>query len=184
MNIPQLQIQTTRGILGLQITKPIQEIEQPRATLTQQQPAAILEISTTRPQLSVDTTEARADVDMKSVFRRSKENAQFGQQEVMEGIARRAQEGQQLLRIENRGNPIAEIAKHNATPPPAPIGIRFIGNHSSVQISIQAGTTDIRFTPQKAINDVQINKPIHQYTQGKVTGFMEQYSSIRIDLKW
>ena len=52
MNIPQLQIQTTRGILGLQITKPIQEIEQPKATQSIQQPAAILEISTTRPQLS------------------------------------------------------------------------------------------------------------------------------------
>ena len=184
MNIPQLQIQTTRGILGLQITKPIQEIEQPRATLTQQQPAAILEIFTTRSQLSIDTTEARADVDMKSVFRRSEENAQFGKQGAMEGIARRAQEGQQLIRIENGSNAIVEIAKHNATPPPAPMGIRFVGNHSSVQVSIQPGTTNIRFTPQKAINDVQINKPIHQYTPGKVTGVMEQYPSIQIDVKW
>lgn len=184
LNIPQLQIQTTRGILGLQITKPTQEIEQPRPTLTQQQPAAILEISTTRPQLSVDTTEARAEVDMKSVFRRSEENAQYGKQSAMEGIARRAQEGQQLVQIENGGNVISEIAKHNGTPPPAQMSIRFVGNRSSIQVSIQPGTTNIKFTPQKAVNDVQINKPIHQYTQGKVTGVMEQYPSIQIDMKW
>ena len=184
MNIPQLQIQTTRGILGLQVTKPIQEIEQPRAVLAQQQPAAILEISTTRSQLSVDTTEARADVDMKSVRRRIEENAQIGKQVAMEGIARRAQEGQQMLRIENGGKVIAVIAKQNATPPPAQLGIRFIGGHTKVQISIQPGTTNINITPQKPITEVQINIPVHQYTPGKVTGVMEQHQSIQIDVKW
>lgn len=184
MNRPQLQIQTTQGVLGLQITKPTQEIEQPSATLSQQQPAAILEISTTRPQLSLDTTEARADVDMKSVFRRTDEYAQLGKKSAMEGIARRAREGQQLVKIGNGGNAIASIAKQNGTPPPAPIGIRFIGNRSQIQMSITPGTTDIQATPQKAINDVQINKPIHTYTQGKVTGVMEQWASIQIDVKW
>ena len=184
MSIAQLQIQTTRGILGLQITKPIQEIEQPRATLTQQQPAAILEITTTRPQLSVDTTEARAEIDLKSAARRTAEYAQLGRQGVMEGIGRRAQEGQQLLRIESGGNMIADLAKQNVTPPPAPLGIRFVGNKSGVQMSIQPGTTDIRFTPQKPMTDVQISKPVHHYTPGKVTGVMEQWPSIQIDVKW
>lgn len=184
LSIAQLQIQTTPGILGLQIIKPVQEIEQRRATLDQQQPAAILEISTTRPQLSVDTTEARAEIDMKSAARRTAEYAQLGRQGVMEGIGRRAQEGQQLLRIENGGNMIADLAKQNATPPPAALGIRFVGNKSSIQMSIQPGTTDIRFTPQKPITDVQVNKPIHQYTPGKVTGAMEQWASIQIDVKW
>ena len=82
MNIPQLQIQTTRGILGLQITKPVQEIEQPKAHITQEQPAAILEMSTTSPQLSIDTTEARAELDLKSVFKRTEEFAQLGKQGV------------------------------------------------------------------------------------------------------
>ncbi|MEK4406542.1 DUF6470 family protein [Sporosarcina sp. FSL K6-6792] len=184
MNIPQLQIETTRGVLGLQITKPTQEIHQPKATLSQQQPAAILEISTTRPQLSLETTEARADIDMKSVFRRTNEYAQLGKQGAMDGIARRAQEGRQLVKIGNGGNAIASIAKQNATPPLAPMGIRFIGNRSQIQMSIQPGTLNIQATPQKPINDVQINKPIHNYTQGKVTGQMEQYPTIQIDVKY
>ena len=184
MNIPQLQIQTTRGVLGLQITKPVQEIEQPKATQSIQQPAATLEISTTRSQLSIDTTENRADIDMKSVFRRSAENAQFGKQSLMDGIARRAQEGQQLVQIENGGNAIANIAKQNGTPPPAQLDIRFIGDRSKLQMSITPGTTNINATQQKPIHDVQINKPIHHYTQGKVTGQMEQWPDIQIDVKW
>lgn len=181
MNIPQLQIQTTPGILGLQIDKPIQEIEQPKATIHQEQPAAILEMSTTRSQLSLDTTEVRADIDLKGPLRRGDENAQYGVQQLMEGIARRAQEGQQLMQIENGGNPIIEISKQNANPPPAPLGIRFVGDRSKVQMSFQPGTLNINATPQKPVLDVQINKPIHNYTQGKVTGQMEQYPSIQID---
>ncbi len=183
MNIPQLEIQTTRGILGLQITKPTQEIEQPRAILSQQQPAAILEMSTTKSKLSIDTTENRADLDLKSVFKRTEEYAQLGKQGVLEGIARRAQEGQQLVQIENGGNPIVDIAKHTATPPPASLGIRFVGDRTKLQMSFQPGSLDIQVTPQKPVNDVTIQRPIHHYTQGKVTGNMEQWPSIQIDVK-
>ena len=161
-----------------------QEIEQPRAILTQQQPAAILEMSTTKPRLSLDTTEARVELDLMSVFRRSDESAQLGYQGAMEGIARRAQEGRQMAQIENGGNAIQAIAKQNANPPPAPLGIRFVGNRSKIQMSIQPGTLDIQVSPQKAINDVTIQKPIHQYSPGKVTGEMEQWPSIQIDVKW
>jgi len=184
INIPQLQFQTTPGVLGLRITKPTQEIEQPRPVISQQQPAAILEMSSTRPQLSLDTTEARADLDLKSVFRRSEENAQQGKQGVQEGTARRVQEGQQLLRIENGGNAIADLAKQNSTLPPAELGIRFVGGSSKVQMSFQSGTLNIKVTPQKPIFDVQVNKPIHHYMQGKVTGEMEQYPSLQIDVKY
>lgn len=183
MNIPQLQIQTTRGNLGLQIDKPIQEIEQPKATITQEQPAAILEMSSTRPQLSLDTTEVRAEIDLKSPLRRSVENAQYGMQQLMEGIARRAQEGQQLVQIENGGGAIADIAKQNGTPPPKQMAFKFVGDRTKIQMSFQPGSLNINATLQKPVLDVQINKPIHNYTQGKVTGVMEQYPSIQIDWK-
>lgn len=184
MRIPQLQITTTPGILGLETVKGVQEIEQPRAILTQQQPAAILEMSTTMPQLALDTTEARAEIDLKSVFKRSAENAQLGYQGAMEGIARRAEEGRQMAEIEKGGNAIAAIAMQNTAPPPAPLGIRFIGNRSLVQMSIQPGSLTIEATPQKPVNEVTVQKPIYQYTPGKVIAQMEQWPSITIDVKW
>ncbi|MDV6376992.1 DUF6470 family protein [Sporosarcina sp. GW1-11] len=182
MNIPRLQIQTTPAKIGLQVTKPIQEIEQPRATLNLEQPAAILEMSTTRPQLSLDTTENRADIDMKSVFRRTAENAQYGMQKVQEGIGRRAQEGQQLMKIEN-GAIIADIVKQSTERPMAELQVKFVGDRTKIKTDITAGSLDINVTPQKPIIDAQINKPIHNYTPGKVNVVMEQYGSIDIDWK-
>lgn len=185
MNIPQLQIQTTKGFLELQITKPIQEIEQPRATITQEQPAAILEMSTTRPQLSLDTTEARAEIDLKSIRRRIEEHAQNSQQAALEGIGRRAAEGQQMMKIENGGgNAFAELAKQNMPRQYASLGMRFIGNKSGIQMSFQLGSLDIQVTQQKPVTNVQVNKPIHNYTPGKVSGQMNPYPSIQIDVKW
>lgn len=183
MNIPQLQIQTTPGRLALNIEKPVQQIEQPRATLDIQQPAATLEISTTKPQLSLDTTVVREDIDMKSVFKRSEEYAQLGRQGASEGTARRAEEGQQLLRIENGGNVLADLAKQNGTPPPAPLGFRFVANRSKIQMSFSQGSITINATPQKPIINAQTNKPIHTYSPGKVTVQMEPYPSIQIDWK-
>ena len=182
MNIPKLQIQTTPAQLGLQIDKPVQQIEQPKATQQIEQPAAILEMSTTKPQLSLDTTENRADLDLKSIIRRNNENAQYGMQSALEGAGRRASEGQQLMKIEN-GASIADIAKQNSDRPQAELGIRFVGDRTKIQMSFTQGSLNINATPQKPVHNVQINKPIHNYTQGKVTGVMEQYNSIEIDWK-
>lgn len=184
MQIPQLQIQTTPARLGLQIDKSIQSIEQPKATILMEQPAAVLEMSTTRSKLSIDTTENRAEIDMKSIIRRNNENAQYSLQAVLQGVGRRAEEGQQLMRIENGGGAIAQIAKQNANPPPAPLGIRFVGDRLKVQVDIERGDLQIQVTPQKPKHDVQVNKPIHEYTPGKVTGVMEQYAAVYIDVKW
>ena len=70
MNIPKLQVQSTKALIGLTTQKPVQQIEQPGANLDLQQPKAIQTMKTTKPQLTIDTEQARADVDLKSVRRR------------------------------------------------------------------------------------------------------------------
>ncbi|WP_156890582.1 DUF6470 family protein [Sporosarcina ureae] len=183
MNIPQLQVQTTSAKLGLQINQPIQEIEQPKATLSIEQPAAIIEMSTTPSELSLDTTENRAALDLMSMFRRGDEVAQYSQQKVQEGIARRAQEGMQLVKIENGGNPLADMIKQNTDRPVAELGIRFVGNPLQLKRSFTPSQLNMNVTPQKPIIDAQINQPIHHYTPGTVTVNLEQHSSIEIDWK-
>ena len=184
LNIPQLQITTTKGILGLNTTPGIQEIEQPRAILVQQQPAAILEISTTNAKLSLDTTEVRADLDLKSVFKRTEEFAQLGIQGGMEGVARRAKQGRELMDIANGNNVIKQQAIENGSRPRKTLGIKFIPNPLKLEMSIQPGTLNINVEPQKPSNEITVQKPVHRYTTGKVTGEMEQWPSIKIDVKW
>lgn len=183
MNIPQIQIQTTKGILGLRSTKPTQEIEQPRASLHIQQPRAQMTMETTKSKLSIDTTQARSDVDLKSVFERTREVASTAKQEALDGMARRASEGTELMSIENGGNPISSIGTRSGRQPYSNLGIKFIPSYGSVKVSFEPGSVDIRVEPkQPSINATPI-KPLHTYSPGKVSGEMEQWSSIQIDFK-
>ncbi|MFB8735896.1 DUF6470 family protein [Bacillus sp. SL00103] len=57
-------------------------------------------------------------MDIKSIFRRSEEwGVAEGKRAVGEGMGRRAEEGSELIKIENGGNAIAEFAKINGAPP-------------------------------------------------------------------
>lgn len=181
MNIPKLQIQTTKAQIGLTTQKPVQSIEQPKANLEIQQPKAELTIETTKSKLSIDTFDARESLDLKNTRSRTAEIAQYSEQLLMEGIARRAQEGTELMSIENGGNPIAEQAKRSGRQPYSSINIKFVPQPGSVKTNFEPAKVDIRLEPQKVIINSSINKPIHQYTPGKVKIDMLQEPSIQID---
>ena len=181
MNFPKLHIQSTPARLGLNIQKPVQRIEQPRANLDIQQPQAIQTMKKTDPRLSIDTTEARADIDLKSGPRRVKEFAAEGLQAAIEGVGRRAQEGMLLMKIENGGNAIYTIAKQSGRQPYSSLGIKFVPSYGSVKVDFEPGSIDIQVEPQKVINNSKANKPIIDYTPGKVTGEMLQHASLKID---
>lgn len=181
MNIPKLQIQSTKAQLGLTIQKPVQEIQQPKADLDLQQPKADMSIQTTKPKLSIDALEMRESLDLKGTASRTAEVASYSKQSALEGIARRAQEGGELMRIENGGNPIAAQAKTRGKQPYSGLGIQFLPQPDSVKINFEPGRVDIRVEPQQVINQTKINKPVHNYTPGKVKVDIQQHASLKID---
>lgn len=181
MNFPKLQIQSTPARLGLNIQKPVQRIEQPSATLDIQQPKAVQTIQTTNSKLSIDTTEARADIDLKSARRRVADFAAEGKQMLLDGIGRRSQEGAQLMKIENGGNAIKSLSQQSGRQPYTSLGIKFVPSYGSVKIDFEPGLVDIKVEPQQVVNNTQVNKPIIDYTPGKVTGEMLQHASLQID---
>lgn len=181
MNIPQIQLQSTRGQIGLTTQRAIQQIEQPIADLDLQQPKAEMSIRTTKSELSIDSVEMRESLDLMSSRSRTAEVAQYSKQTAMEGLARRVQEGIELMKIENGGNPLAEQAKRTGRQPYSNLGIKFIPQADSVKINFTPGSADIQVKPQKVINNTKINKPIHNYTPGKVNVEMQQYPSLKID---
>ncbi|WP_332650971.1 DUF6470 family protein [Lysinibacillus sp. 54212] len=186
MRLPQIQIRTTDIQMDLQIHNPKQHIEQPKATQTIQQPAAILDINTTRGQLKIDSSQARRDLGLIGPLESSRNYAEKGKQELLKGISRRAGEGRQLMESAGKGQgraPIQSIAKQNHGPKRAgPYNIKFVPSIGSVKIDYTPGKTDVNFTPQKPKIDVQVNKPIHKYTPGDVTGTMIQRPHVEIDV--
>ena len=186
MRIPQIQITTTDIQMDWNISDPIQRIQQPNADVKIEQPAAILDISTTRPQMQVDMSQFWRDVGLKPTKELISENAQKARQEMLQGISRRMGEGRQMLLGAGKGqgaDTIKSIAMQNHGPKrPGPIGIEFIPSYNSIKVSIQPGTTDVNIQRQFPRIDVQVNKPIHDYTAGKVSGTMVVRPDVNIDV--
>jgi Family of unknown function (DUF6470) len=182
MNFPQLRMESTSGQLGLTSQKPIQEIEQLPAEMTINQPEAELTIERTPGKLTIDQTQAWEEMDLKHIFKRIEEFAENGYQDWLAGIARRAQEGDDLMRFENGGNPIAEHAKINSVSPIYEFNIGFIPSHFSVKINYQPVDLKINWKTHKPEIEVTINKPRHNYIPGMIHGEMKQWPSLKIEV--
>lgn len=182
MQIPRLLMEQSYAKLQMSTTPSRQEVEQPRADLDIQQPRAVMNITRTPSKLTIDQTEAFADMDIKSIFRRSEEWAAEGKRAIGEGIGRRAEEGSELIKIENGGNAIAEFAKINGSPPAKQFNIGVIPSFFSVKIHYQPSELKIDVEPQKAIIEATPHKPIVNYQPGKVHIDMLQYPELKIEV--
>jgi hypothetical protein len=182
MNFPQLRMESTFGQIGLTSQKPIQEIEQLPAEMTIKQPKAELTIQRTSGKLTIDQTQAWEDMDLKHIFKRIEEFAQNGYQDWLSGMARRAQEGDDLTIIENGGNPIADHAKINSESPIYEFNIGFIPSHFSVKTNYQPVNLKIDWKTNKPEIDVKVNMPRHDYTPGVIQGEMKQWPSLKVEV--
>lgn len=185
MRLPQIQIRTTDAIIDLDISKPQQYIKQPKATQHIEQPAAILEINTTRGVLKIDSSQARRDLGLIGPLESSANYAEKGKQEVLQGMARRAREGRQIMDNSGKGQGraiIQNIAKQNHGPHRVQFNVKFVPSVGSVKIDYTPGTTDVNIQRREPIIDAKVNKPIHEYTPGKVTGTMVQRPDVDIDV--
>ncbi|WNB92717.1 DUF6470 family protein [Bacillus sp. NEB1478] len=182
MNFPQLRMESTFGQIDINIQKSVQEIEQTPAELSIQQPRAELDIERTSGQLTIDQTQARADMDLKSISQRIEEFAQQGYEDWLSGLARMSQDGDELMMIENGGNPIAQQAKRNSESPIYDFNIGFIPSPFSVKINYQPGEVKLNWQTHKPEIDVKVNIPQHLYTPGSVQIEMKQWSSLYIDV--
>jgi len=185
MKLPHIQIQTTDAKIDLHIAKPQQHIEQPKATQHIEQPAALLDINTTSGVLKIDSSQARRDLGLIGPLESSANYAEKGKQEVLKGMARRAREGRQIMENSGKGQGhtiIQNIAKQNHGPHRVQFNVKFVPSVGSVKIDYTPGTTDVNIERREPIIDAKVNKPIHEYTPGKVTGTMVQRPDVNIDV--
>jgi len=181
MRLPQIRMESQFIQLGFQIKKPVQHIEQPKAIQNIKQPKAKMEIETTKSNLIIDQSQTRAEEGFKPISQVAKETADLGKQKALEGISRRTRQGDELMRIENGGNPIKIQAKENSEKPYLPLGIGWIPSYGSVKIQYEPAKVDIEITPQKPEIEVVQRKPIHDYTPGDVSFYIEQKNWLKID---
>ncbi|SFD41917.1 hypothetical protein SAMN05428981_101318 [Bacillus sp. OV194] len=182
MSVPQLRMESTKGQIGITTIQPVQEIEQKPADLEIQQPKADLSIETTPGMLTIDQSQAWADMDLKPISKRIEEFAQKGYSDWLDGLARMASQGDELMRIENGGQPIADQAKENGENPMLEFNIGFVPSPFSVKTNYEPARVNIHWQVNKPIIEARINKPRHSYKPGEVHIDMKQWPSLTIDV--
>ncbi|WP_409252010.1 DUF6470 family protein [Bacillus sp. SCS-153A] len=183
MSFPQIRLSSTSAAIQINTTSGKMEIEQPPAKLDIQQPQAKLEMERRPAKLTIDQTEARADVDLKSVFRRTRDAAELGRQDWLQGLARLASDGDELMMIESGSGPIADQAKRNSEDPMQEINIGWVPSHGSVKISYEPGEVKINVEPQKVRNNSKAQKPVINYTPAHIKINLSRYNELKIDFE-
>jgi Family of unknown function (DUF6470) len=181
MQLPQIRLESTFAKIAIKTTPPVLEIKQPPAELDLQQPSAEMKIETTPAKLTIDQTKAWEDMDLKHIFRRIEEFAQQGYEDWLEGLARVSRQGDELMRIEDGGNPLAEQAKENSEDPIYDFNIGWIPSLFSVKTNFEPAKVHIDVKVHQPIIRAKINKPMIHYTPGKVTIDLAQHNSLKID---
>ncbi|OLO38092.1 hypothetical protein BTR23_11895 [Alkalihalophilus pseudofirmus] len=179
MNLPRLEISTTRSEIGLQTERPQLQLRQRPADLQiQQQYLDNLQISKKASMLYIDQTEAFADANLKSVFRFTKEFSQKAHQKALSYIQKQARQGDQLMKIENGNGAIGHIVAQNSQRKPKDINYGTIPKPFAVKINYDPGKTSIRVNRNTV--DIQINRNEPQITIPKwqTQAYLKQKNSI------
>ncbi|MBB6453627.1 hypothetical protein HNQ94_002076 [Salirhabdus euzebyi] len=181
MKLPQIRLQSQMAKIEMNTINGTQSIEQPKAVQTIEQPSAEVTMKRTPSKLTIDQSQAWRDMGLFTPIESGYENARLGKAGVQEGTSRRAIQGDQLMRIENGGNPIVDQAITNGYRPEKTLGIRWVPSSFAVKTSYEASKLHIEVNKNKPIVNVQPQKPIVDFSPGKVETSMKQYAEIEID---
>ncbi|MED0652862.1 DUF6470 family protein [Anoxybacillus geothermalis] len=182
MRIPQLRMEATYAKLAISTEPARLEITQPPAELTMEQPPAEMHITSVPARLTIDQTEAWAAVNNKHVFRLIRDAAADGRQAVLDVIARTAIQGDELMRIEDGGNPLADQAVVNSEDPPLEFNIALVPPPFSVKVDYEPGRLAIDWNTYAPRIDVKPHAPIIRCQQGAVKIDLAQRPSLHIDV--
>lgn len=180
MRMDTIQLNIVDAKVDLNIGKPQQYIKQTHAKQSIEQPAATLQISQNDAKLLVDSSQAYRDLGLLTTKESIEQAAQKGKVAVMQGIARKAQEGNQMMNISraNGRSTLVNIAKNRDGIEQQKLGIAWKPSVGSVKITYQAGDLNIKIQQNKPRIDVQLGDVTHNYTPGKVTGSLLQREGV------
>ena len=150
-----------------------------RPQLQMEQPPATLEIRQPRGELTIDTTPCRYSIGLKNNADFARDNAALGRQTAMETIARIAQDGDQLARIESKSDALADLAADsNLSEVPeiawAHIALPDIHYQANpVQLNVIVGKVNLTVQPGTVQGD---------YKPGSVDIRVTQYPSVEMSV--
>ncbi|TQS74829.1 hypothetical protein DX933_08630 [Ornithinibacillus gellani] len=180
MNFPQIRLQTERAMIEIRQLSGKQEIQQPPAVLTMEQPRATMTMESEPATLMIDQSKAWEDMNLYGPLKSTAKQASESKQAVLDGMARRAEQGSALMKLEQAGNPVVSQAIQNGHRSEKQVGITFIPSAFSVKLSSTPAQLDIRVEPNRPIIQAKTSPPNIQYERGKVDIRMKNYQHLDI----
>ncbi|MFC4618549.1 DUF6470 family protein [Camelliibacillus cellulosilyticus] len=181
MNMPHLIIHSQPAKIAMKTTPARLDPQFGKTDVSIEQPPAEMKIRRTPSKLTIDQTEAWNNLDLKSAFVRIQEAAGYGRQAVLDGIARRARQGEALIHIESKGNPIADQAKENSVHE-----IHYDTGHVPPFLAVKShydpGSVTIDWQTHAPIYQTKVTPPTGTYYPGHVDISVSQFPSVTIDV--
>lgn len=181
MDIPQIRLSQVYAVIGLNIEKPIQTIQQPQARMEIQQVPSRLEVQQTKSLVMIDQTQAWNEMNLKNPFTLTRDLVRESYGQLLEGISKRVSEGNRLAAIEYKGNPIADIAKQNSNSGLPNINVTFIPSYGAVKIDFSPSDIRVNVEQGGTIINAEVQRPKHEYRPGKVEVYLKQKENLVID---
>lgn len=172
----QIKIDQQYARIGLQIQKPQIQIHSTLPALKLQTEQSQLQIDSRPPKLSIDQTRCFEAVNRRSPAALSDLQSNQALRDVLQGIARVGQEGDQLGAIENHYS-IADLAAQNTFERPAEVTISAMPPPS---IHFEVYPLQIQYTPGRIQGEAQRGQVKSDFEWGKVQAYVAQQNYIHI----
>ncbi len=181
MNLPYLELSSTYAKIGLNIQRPPMTIRQPSADMEiRQTHAENIQITAENGTLTIDQSEAFASIDHLPPLQRANKFYAKSIPKAHEFIAKMRQEGDRLMKIENGGNPIAEIAGEESKLIDHEVDLRLAPKPLSVKIHYEPGEYRVDVKPDRIDINVQKNDPQITIPKWQTEVYVRQKNSLTI----
>ena len=176
--LPVVQIRTTPSILNMDADPGQYSIRQPKAEVQLNTRPAKLTVESHPITLHVDQSKAFSAYNGGNMIDMNARIYSGIQQQFLQNMAERVQQGNQLAAIHESGNTIANIVGMDWKPQPFP-ETRTPASFDNVDTRVDTRPPDINFQPAVSEMNVIVNKPEIEYQRGKLDIYVKQYASVQ-----
>ncbi|PIH58360.1 DUF6470 family protein [Paenibacillus sp. LK1] len=176
--LPIVQFRTTPSILNIDADPGQYSIRQPKAEVQLNTKPAKLTVESHPIELHVDQSKAFSAYTGGNMIDMNARIYSGIEQNFLQNIASRVQQGNQLAAIHKPGNTIANIIGSDWQPQPFP-ETRTPASFDNVDTRVIKRPPNISYEPAVSEMNVIVNKPEIEYQRGKLDIYVKQYASVQ-----
>ncbi|NLY54034.1 MAG: hypothetical protein GX060_05385 [Firmicutes bacterium] len=155
------------------------QLKQRHASMHLQQPQADMQVKAANGQLHVDNSAVRQDLGVGSQLQMAKEQARASIRTAQQGAARRAREGDRMMREPNVIGTIAKETNYSRNHVETNVGL--IPRSRPEIAYVGEPTARVHVIPQAPRLEVIPQPPELQVTQAAVEAYLKQKGSVKIE---